>query len=73
MSESAATAEAPSAHATSSVSIPFVIGAAVLVGIGIMGMAYWLITFHWVFLASVLPLAAGGLLLFSKGSGPDHA
>jgi hypothetical protein len=51
----------------------WVVGAAVLVGIGLTGLAFWLITFHWVYLASVLPLAGGGLLLFSRRTGPDHA
>ncbi len=56
-----------------SVSIPIVIGAAVLVGIGIMSMAFWLITFHWVFFAGVLPLSAGGLLFFTRFTGADRA
>lgn len=54
-------------------SIPLVIGSAVLVGVGLTGMAYWLITFHWILLASVIPLVSGGLLFFTKATGPDHA
>jgi len=56
-----------------SVSIPFVVLASVLVGLGITGLAYWLITFQWILLASVVPLAGGGLLFFTRATGPDHA
>jgi hypothetical protein len=72
MGESTVHGGAAPAH-EGSVSVPFVVGAAVLVGVGLTGMAYWLITFHWELLASIVPLAVGGLLLFSKGSGPDQA
>ncbi|HYA57490.1 MAG TPA: hypothetical protein VEH57_03380 [Thermoplasmata archaeon] len=56
-----------------SVSIPILVLAAVLVGLGLLGMAYWLITFQWALLASVIPLALGGLLLFTPRTGPDRA
>jgi hypothetical protein len=73
MADTTAAAHASAAHSEGSVSIPFVIGAAALIGLGLTGMAFWLITFHWIFLASVIPLAGGGLLLFTRASGPDHA
>lgn len=73
MAEAAASAIVHPEHAERSVSIPLVVGAAVLVGIGLMGMAYWLITFRWVFFASLIPLVGGALLLFSRLTGPDHA
>jgi len=72
MEGSAATHSAAHGRASAS-EIGAIVGAAVLVGAGITGLAYWLITFHWVFLASVAPLAAGGLILFSRWTGPDHA
>ncbi len=51
-----------------------VIAGAVLVGVGLTGMAYWIYSgFHWLYLGSVAPLLAGGLILFSRLSGPDHA
>jgi hypothetical protein len=56
-----------------SVSVPIVIGAAILVGIGLAGTAFWLITFHWIFFASLLPLTGGALLLFSRLTGADRA
>lgn len=73
MEASTASGERPTTHSAGSVSIPFTIGAAVLVGLGMTGMAYWLITFHWILLASLIPLIGGGLLLFSRFTGPDHA
>jgi len=50
-----------------------IIVAAVLVGLGLSSLAYWLITGRWLLLAGVIPLAVGGLLLFSRLSGPDRA
>ncbi len=51
----------------------WIVVASVLVGAGVTGLAYWLITFEWVLLASALLLLAGGLLFFSPLTGPDHA
>ncbi len=65
------------AHAstpTGSVSVPVVIGIAVLIGAGLFGTAYWLITdFSWLWFASLGAVVLGAYLLFSRGTGPDHA
>ncbi len=50
-----------------------IIGSAVLAGIGLVGLAYWLITFRWVLFASVIPVVVGAYLLFTRLTGPDHA
>lgn len=50
-----------------------IIAAAILCGVGITGMVYWLITFQWVYFAFVIFLAAGALLFFTQATGPDHA
>ncbi len=50
-----------------------VIGSAVLAGVGIMGMFYWLLTFRWLFFLSVIPLIGGAYLFFTRATGPDHA
>ena len=50
-----------------------IVGSAVLVGVGLLGMAYWLITFRWLFFASVVPLVLGAYLLFTRATGVDHA
>jgi len=56
-----------------SLSIPFLVLAAVLCGAGIFGMAYWLVTQNWLYFASVIPVIVGALMLFTRGTGPDHA
>lgn len=69
------TAEAALAHSDSSasVSVPAVVLASVLVGVGLIGTAYWLITFNWLYFLSLAPLTLGAVLLFTRLSGPDHA
>jgi Na+/proline symporter len=68
------TGEPPSqASSASSLSVPFLVLAAVLIGVGLFGMAYWLVTFQWVYFASLIPLALGGYMLFTRGTGPDRA
>ncbi len=59
---------------TGSVSVPTVIGIAVLIGAGLFGTAYWLITdFSWLWFASLGAVVLGAYLLFTRGTGPDHA
>lgn len=55
------------------VSIPVLLLAGVLIGVGLLGVAYWQITQSWLFFVSIVPVILGGGLLFSKWSGPDHA
>ncbi len=64
------------AHASSSegsVSVPRLVGAAVLAGVGLLGTIYWLITFRWLYFLSLGLLAGGAYLLFTRASGADHA
>jgi len=59
---------------TNSSWILLLIGAAVLVGAGLVGTAYWLISdFSWLFFASLLAVVVGAYLLFTRASGPEHA
>jgi hypothetical protein len=54
--------------------LPYVILASVFCGLGIFGAFYWLYTLSWTWFAFFLVfLTAGALMLFSRGSGPDHA
>ncbi|HXY11970.1 MAG TPA: hypothetical protein VEJ85_00535 [Thermoplasmata archaeon] len=64
-----------SANATSSngVSLPFLVLSALLIGLGLFGTAYWLVTFNWLYFASLLPLVLGAYMLFTRGTGPDQA
>jgi hypothetical protein len=61
------------AHAGAAPSIPLTIAAAVLAGAGLWLIAYWLITFHWIYFSGIALLAGGALLLFSRVTGPDRA
>ncbi|HYB79582.1 MAG TPA: hypothetical protein VEG66_07490 [Thermoplasmata archaeon] len=54
-------------------SIPYLVLSAVLCGVGLFGMALFLVTFKWLFFAAVIPLVLGAYMLFTRGTGPDHA
>ncbi len=65
---------APPSHGARTRSVvPFVIFAAILCGVGLFGMSFWLVTLDWVYFASLIPLILGAYLLFTRGTGPDHA
>jgi hypothetical protein len=63
----------PSENAAGSVSIPYLLLAALLCGVGLFGMAFWLVTQNWLYFASLIPLVLGAVMLFMRGTGPDHA
>jgi hypothetical protein len=54
-------------------SVTTIVGSAVLAGVGLLGMTYWLITFRWLYFASLVPLGVGAYLLFTRATGPEHA
>lgn len=58
---------------SSSLSIPFLVLSAVMIGVGLFGVSYWLVTFNWLYFASLIPLILGGIMLFTRGTGPDRA
>ena len=62
-----------STAASAKVSVPFVVFAAVLCGVGLFGMAYWFVTGSWLWFAALVPLIVGAYLLFTRGTGPDRA
>jgi len=55
------------------ISVPWVVLSAVLCGLGILSLSYWLITFTWILLGGVVPLAVGAYMFFSPRAGWDHA
>jgi hypothetical protein len=57
----------------SSISIPWVIGAALLCGAGLFVMMFFVLTFQLVYLVGVAPVVGGGLMLFDQRAGADHA
>jgi hypothetical protein len=63
----------PAKEPTGSISVPLTIGAAIVCGLGMLGTAYWLITFRWELFPSVGVVALGAYLLFSRATGADHA
>jgi hypothetical protein len=64
---------AHSSESTQQISVPLITAAAVLCGVGLLGMAYWLLTQNWLYFASLIPLIGGAYLLFTRLTGPDHA
>ncbi len=56
-----------------SVSIPFLLASALLCGVGLFGLSFWLVTQDWLYFASLIPLVIGAVMLFQRGTGPDHA
>jgi uncharacterized membrane protein len=55
------------------ISVPTVIAIALLCGVGLVGVAYWLLTQNWLYFAALIPLIGGAFLLFTRLSGPDRA
>jgi hypothetical protein len=64
---------AHSSESNDQVSVPLLIAAALLCGLGLLGVAYWLLTQNWLYFASLIPLIGGAYLLFTRATGPDHA
>lgn len=65
-----------SAHSSSQVhpiSIPWVVFAAILCGIGLFLISYWVIFFYWPAFSGVLFVLAGAILLFNRRTGIDRA
>lgn len=60
-------------HAAGRVSVPLIIAAAILCGLGLLGTAYWLLTLNWLLFPSVLVVALGAYLLFTRATGPERA
>lgn len=54
-------------------SLPFLLAAAVIIGIGVMIFTEFMLTFEPIYLVSVLLFLAGGLMLFHPLSGPDRS
>jgi len=73
MSEFSSEDRTAPASTAGELSLAFLVLACLLIGAGIFGMAYWLVTFQWLYFASVIPLALGGYMLFTRGTGPDRS
>lgn len=61
------------ARASRSISIPFLVVAALLIGAGLFSAMVWLVTFQWIWFAGLGLLTIGALMLFSSRAGADRA
>jgi len=63
-----------SPHRGGPISVPWVILASVLIGVGLTLVAYWLYTgFDLVYTFGIAFAVIGGLMLFDERAGADHA
>jgi hypothetical protein len=59
--------------APNTLSVPWVIGAALLISIGIFSVIYFLISFQLEFLGGIALVLAGTFMLLDPRAGSDHA
>lgn len=71
------TSSSGSAHSArtgaSTVSLPWLLVAAAIIGVGVMLYTEFMLTFSLIYLPSVLLFLAGGLMLFHPLSGADRS
>jgi hypothetical protein len=59
--------------ASNSISVPYVVLASVVMGLGLMLTFTWLITFDWRFFPGTLVVVVGALMMLSPRMGSNHA
>ncbi len=66
---------AHSGHAVghNSISVPFVIAAALVSILGLLCLLLWVITFEWILFLGVIPMTIGALMFFHPKMGSDRA
>ncbi len=64
---------AEDASSDGEVSVPWVILTGLLIGLGLIGTAYWLVTLQWLYFLALAPLSIGAVLLFTRATGREHA
>ncbi|MCI4346617.1 MAG: hypothetical protein L3K07_07720 [Thermoplasmata archaeon] len=55
-----------------SISVPYVIAAALMMGAGLFLVAAWVLTFDWVYFSGVALATAGFLMILHPLAGSDH-
>ena len=60
-------------HEKSPISIPYLLAAAVLIGIGLTSASLWILSFNWLLFLGFAPLVVGAFMLFSPRAGADRA
>ncbi|MGA9840663.1 MAG: hypothetical protein WBF81_02070 [Thermoplasmata archaeon] len=73
MAEYGGAAKGHSAHVKSPISVPWIVVASVLCGVGITLVWWWLETFQWVFFSGVLVTFVGAMMFLNDRAGLDHA
>jgi hypothetical protein len=74
MSEYGGTSEPHHGHVQRSpISVAWVIAAAVICGLGLLGVWWWLETFDWLFFPSLFLVIGGALMFMNDRAGLDHA
>ena len=61
------------ADAPNTISIPWVIGASLLMGIGLFLISVWIVTFNILYFGGVFVVVVGALMVISPRMGSDHA
>jgi uncharacterized membrane protein len=64
--------ERPEVEHANSLSLPYLIGASLLMGLGLFLVASWVLTFQWIFFSGVAVAAAGFLMVLHPLAGSDH-
>ena len=64
-----------SGHAVgrNSISVPFVVAAALVASLGLFCLLLWVITFQWILFLGVIPMAIGALMFFHPKMGSNRA
>jgi uncharacterized membrane protein YfcA len=73
MSEYSDAPNASKHHVRSPISVPWVIAASILSGLGVGFLAYWIETFQWFWFSGVLLVFVGILMFLNPRAGWDHA
>jgi membrane-bound ClpP family serine protease len=70
---------APAAHgghgsqAPNSISIPWVLAASLIMGLGVFLISIWIVTFDFLYFVGFFVLVGGFLMTFDQRMGSDHA
>ena len=74
MSGHATAGEDAGHHAVSPISVPWVVLASLLCGLGLyLVLGLWLLTFQWIYFTGIIPMIVGGLMFLNERAGLDHA
>jgi|HubBroStandDraft_1064217.scaffolds.fasta_scaffold28026_3 hypothetical protein len=73
MSEYGAASEVHTHHVSSPISVPWVVLASVLCGVGLTLVWEWLTTFQWIWFSGVVLVFIGAMMFLNDRAGLDHA